>query len=300
MLSDDALAPVASLGWVEKRTTDTEALIAHYANALSFEVVVRDGARSYLTVNPDHHCLVISEGEPTGRAAVGMRLTGSLEDAEARLRKAGYTPSRQSDPQPGIADALQISEPGTGTPIVLYERMDAGSVPALLAPRPTKLGHVASFAPDLAEARGFYETALGFRWSDQVADFFIFMRCNSDHHAVNVMESTKRSGLHHVAFEARDFIHFKDILDNLAKHDVRLNWGPGRHGPGHNIFSYHLDPDGNTIEVFTEIDQILDERDPHWEPRPWHEEFPMGPKEWPLGDATANQWGPMDLSQSEH
>ena len=300
MLTDDALAPVASLGWVAKRTNDVEALVAHYTDALSFEVAARDGATTYLTVNPDHHCLVISEGEPTGRAAVGLRLGGSIDDAETRLRDGGYPVTRQSDPQPGISEALLLVEPGTETPILLYERMDTGSVPAVLAPRPTKLGHVANFAPNLAEARGFYETALGFRWSDQVADFFIFMRCNSDHHAVNVMESMKRTGLHHVAFEARDFIHFKDILDNLAKHEVRLTWGPGRHGPGHNIFSYHLDPDGNTIEVFTEIDQILDERDPHWEPRPWHEEFPMGPKQWPQEAATANQWGPRDLSQIEH
>ena len=28
MLSDDALAPVASLGWLEQRTTDVDALVA--------------------------------------------------------------------------------------------------------------------------------------------------------------------------------------------------------------------------------------------------------------------------------
>ena len=75
---------------------------------------------------------------------------------------------------------------------------------------------------------------------------------------------------------------------------------PGRHGPGHNIFSYHRDPDGNTIEVFCEIDVVLDERELRWEPRPWHEEFPMGPKHWPQVPESANHWGPMDMSQLEH
>ena len=295
-----ALAPVATLGFVEVRTKDVEAIVSHYTDVLAFEVAERDGTTAYLTIGPDHHCLIVSAGEPLGRASIGMALSGSLDDAESALTGAGIEVSRQSDPQPGISETLTISEVGSGTPIFLYESMDNVEVRTVLGPRPTKLGHVASFAPDVADMRRFYEDVLGFRWSDTVADFFIFLRCNSTHHVVNFMESTKNVGLHHIAYEARDIVHLKDILDNFAQHNVRLNWGPGRHGPGHNIFSYHEDPDGNTIEVFTEIDTILDERDPHWEPRPWHEEFPMRPKNWPLESPTANQWGPMNMEQLDH
>ena len=295
-----ALAPVAKLGFVEVRTKDVEAIVAHYTNVLSFKVADRDGSSAYLTIGPDHHCLVVSHGEPHGRASIGLALSGSLDAAEEKLRGAGVEVERHRDPQPGISEALTITEPGSGIPITLYDSMANVEVQTILGPRPTKLGHVASFAPSVAEIQKFYEDVLGFRWSDTVADFFIFMRCNADHHVVNVMESTKKVGLHHVAFEARDIVHLKDILDNFAHHDVRLNWGPGRHGPGHNIFTYHEDPDGNTVEVFTEIDMILDERDPHWEPRPWHEEFPMGPKNWPLETPTANQWGPMNMEQLDH
>ncbi len=295
-----ALAPVQKLGFTEITTKDVDAVVAHYTDVLSFEVTDRDGPTVYLTIGPDHHCLVVSEGEPHGRASLGMTLDTGLTEAEAALREGGVEVERRSDPGPGISEALVIKEAMTDIPITLYESMAHVEVPTVLGPRPTKLGHVASFAPSIGEMRAFYEHVLGFRWSDTVADFFIFLRCNSDHHAVNVMESSKRVGLHHTAYEARDIVHLKDILDNFAKHDIRLNWGPGRHGPGHNIFTYHLDPDGNTVEVFTEIDRILDERDPHWEPRPWHEEFPMGPKNWPLESPTANQWGPMNMEQLDH
>jgi catechol-2,3-dioxygenase len=295
-----ALAPVSELGFVEVRTRDVQAIVDHYTRVLSFEATEQDGATTYLTVGPDHHCVIVSEGEPTGRASIGLTLLGSIDDAAQALRGAGVETARRADPQPGIAASLTIAEAGTGTPIHLYERMAVVDVPAIHGLRPTKLGHVASFAPSVVDIQKFYLDVLGFRWSDQVGDFFIFLRCNSDHHAVNFLGSTKNVGLHHTAFEARDIVHLKDILDTLAKHDVRLQWGPGRHGPGHNIFSYHADPDGNRIEVFTEIDRILDERDPHWEPRPWHEEFPMGPKEWPLEPQTANQWGPMDVEQLDH
>ena len=294
------LAPVAKLGFVEVRTKDVDAIVAHYTDVLSLDVVERAGSTAYLTTGPDHHCLIVSEGEPLGRASIGLALAGSIEDAERALTGAGVEVTRGSDPQPGISEALVIAEVGTGTPITLYETMGGGGSNTILGPRPTKLGHVASFAPSVSDTRTWYEDVLGFRWSDQVADFFIFMRCNADHHVLNFMESAKNVGLHHIAYEARDIGHLKDILDNLAQHQIRLNWGPGRHGPGHNIFSYHVDADGNTIEVFTEIDKILDERDPHWEPRPWHEEFPMGPKVWPLEEATANQWGPMNMEQLDH
>jgi catechol-2,3-dioxygenase len=300
MASNTVPAPVGELGFVEVRTRDVSAIVDHYTRVLSFEVADRDGGTTYLTLGPDPHCVVVSPGEPTGRASMGLRLVGSLDEAESALRSAGIDVTRSTDPQPGITEALTIAEATTQAPVHLYEAGALGEVPAVHGTRPTKLGHVASFAPDVDAIQKFYIDVLGFRWSDMVGDFFTFLRCNTDHHTVNVMESDKHSGLHHSAFEMRDVVHLKDVLDVLAKHDVRLQWGMGRHGPGHNIFSYHTDPDGNRIELFCEIDRILDERDPHWEPRPWHEEFPMRPKKWPLQPQTANQWGPLDPGSLDH
>jgi catechol-2,3-dioxygenase len=299
-MSVSAPAPVGEIGFLEVRSRDVPAIVDHYTRILEFEVVEQDGEAAYLTVGPNHHCLVVSDGEPTGRASIGLLLRGSIDEAAEGLSAAGIAAERRTDPQPGIQASLTIEEAVTGTPIHLYESMAPAQVESLYGTRPTKLGHIASYASDVATIQQFFLDVLGFRWSDQVGDFFTFMRCNSDHHTINVMESSKFSGLHHVAFETRDIVHMKGVLDVLAKHQIRLEWGPGRHGPGHNIFSYHLDPDGNTIEIFTEIDRILDERDPHWEPRPWHEEFPMGPKKWPLEDATANQWGYVDRRQLDH
>ena len=293
------LVPVAKLGFVEMRSRDVEAIVSHYTDALSFEVTDRDGATTYLTTGPDHHCVIVSDGDQHGRASVGLVVTGGLDEAESALKGAGIDVERRRDPHPGVPEALIIAEVGTGIPIHLYGSMATVDVATTLGPRPTKLGHVASFTTSVADIRTFYEEVLGFRWSDQIADFFIFMRCNPDHHAVNFVESTGASGLHHVAYEARDIVHLKDILDTMAAHGARLDWGPGRHGPGHNIFTYHRDPDGNVIEVFTEVDLMFDEENQRWEPRPWHEEFPMGPKVWQFETATANKWGPMNTAEVE-
>jgi catechol 2,3-dioxygenase len=52
-------------------------------------------------------------------------------------------------------------------------------------------------------------------------------------------------------------------------------WGPGRHGPGNNLFIFIEDPDGNWIEVSAEL-EIIHDRSLH---------------EWPHEERTLNLWG---------
>jgi hypothetical protein len=63
---------------------------------------------------------------------------------------------------------------------------------------------------------------------------------------------------------------------------------------------YRHDPDGNLVELFTEIDTVYDEATGQFEPRPWHEQWPQVPQVWGLGPAAANKWGPIDPEMMEH
>jgi len=54
---------------------------------------------------------------------------------------------------------------------------------------------------------------------------------------------------------------------------------------------YHRNPDHLRIERYTEMDQMKDEELGFFEPRPWHEDRPQRPKNWPV-DTTRNQWIP--------
>jgi catechol-2,3-dioxygenase len=285
-------ASVSKLGFFEVRTPDVERMANYYQQALGLTLTERTGSAVYLTTGPDHHCVVVTHGTPHGRARLGFELACGLEDAASRLDAVGIETRRATDLEPGIPEALELTEPATGIPIVLYEHQQDSRAPRH-GNRPTKLGHLAGYVDDLDAVRRFYEEVLGFRWSDMVGDFFVFLRCNADHHAINLLQSDKREGLFHVAFETRDILHLRDVLDGLAEHRIRLDWGPGRHGPGHNIFTYHRDPDGNIIELFTEIDVVLDERTGEFEPRPWHETSPQRPQVWEPTDEAANKWGPL-------
>src|SRR5690606_37039356 len=96
-----------------------------------------------------------------------------------------------------IPACVEITDPD-GNTIFLYQdpppaRM--GNTGAGI--QPLKLGHTAFFVKDAQESARFYTDVLGFRWSDWLEDFFVFMRCNADHHAMNFLSSERR-GLYHV------------------------------------------------------------------------------------------------------
>src|SRR6478736_6388098 len=98
--------------------------------------------------------------------------------------------------------------------------------------------------------------------------------------------------LGHVAFHTPDVAGtVKFYCDMLARKDIKLFWGPIRHLIGHNIAIYHKNPDGITVEFFTDLDQMHDEELGYFEPRAWHQDRPQRPKVW--GDDTpTNYWGP--------
>lgn len=292
---------VSKLGYVEFITEDVDRLVDYYTRVLDFVEVDRSNDIAYLTPSFDHHAVIIRRGASQARTVVGYEVFGELADAQRRLTAAGYTVERRSDLAPSTPDVLVLDEPLTGAQLHLYdEQARSGLHGNESVLRPTKLGHIAAYVPELPALQNFYQDLLGFRWSDMIGDFFVFLRCNADHHAANFLATKKFHGMHHIAYEMRDLNHLQSMLDHLAANDYRLEWGPGRHGAGHNIFTYHHDPDGNLIELFTQLDVIHDEAKGYFEPRPWHTDFPQYPKTWEVDIAAVNSWGPINPKLIDH
>jgi catechol 2,3-dioxygenase-like lactoylglutathione lyase family enzyme len=154
---------------------------------------------------------------------------------------------------------------------------------------PLKLGHLAFCVDEPKKFVDYYGRVLGFRLSDWIQDWFAFMRCGPDHHTVNFVRGA-RTQMHHIAFELKDWAQIQTACDFLGSKNIQLLWGPGRHGPGHNIYTYHRNPDDQIIELFTELDKMLDEKLGYFEPRPWHHDTPQRPKRWTPGKTSI--WGP--------
>ncbi len=155
----------------------------------------------------------------------------------------------------------------------------AAQVPAQAAADPSRplcLTHVVLNSADMPQLSAFFTDVLGLRLSDRT-DRMDFLRCGADHHTVALAHGSALS-LNHAAFEMRDIDSLMYGAGRLLDHGCAVEWGLGRHGPGNNVFSYFVDPDGFAVEYTTEMEQV----DEGYETRlaDYWSAFPRRPCRW--------------------
>lgn len=273
---------------------DLEHQLEYYTDILGLTLIAREKDTAYLANTIEHHSVILRAGSHPRCTAIGFQLgpDGDLNDFEKQTVAKGVHTTRKKDAEPTIGDLVSFEDPkGTimevfRSPEPLKQKFtDTGVVPL-------KLGHIAFHVTDAQRFTRFYCDVLGFRVSDWMGDFFSFLRCGPDHHTINLVETGKNKHFH-TAFELRDWGHMQTALDFISKRGYKTLWGPGRHGIGHNLFSYHRSPNGLITELFAEIDRMSDESLGYFDPRPWHRDNPQRPKTWPKAPESANLWGPM-------
>lgn len=260
---------------------DPERSLDYYRTVVGLGLVARDRNRIFLASDSEQLSIVIEPGDQSVLSRIAFEISpqADLEALRAGLQQAGLRPEVQSDSLPGVSRLLSFFDPeGTQfeliqgwTPTPAQEPIGALAV--------TKLGHVALRTPDPLATCEFYANALGLRVSDWIEDRFVFMRSGYEHHSLNFARAPERS-LHHLAFELRDAAHLVHACDHLGRHKLPILWGPVRHGPGHNVAVYHRNPDGHLIELFHDLDRMIDEELGYFDPRPWHRDRPQRPKVW--------------------
>ncbi len=279
------------LGHVTFETPDIERSLDYFVNVNGFVVAGRDKANVWLASKLGQLNIALTKSDKADCSRISFEIDPAENPADVvkALSAHGVAAEIRHDPFPGTKSAIVFRDP-KGTQIELFQDW------TYLAPNrtvagigPLKVGHIAFFTPDVHGLVDFYQKALGFRVSDWLGDFFVFMRCNPDHHTVNFFHGP-RARLHHVAFELKDFVHMNEACETLSMHRVPLGWGPLRHGPGHNLAIYHRDPDDHVIEHYCELDQMKNEALGYFEPRPWHVDRPQRPKTWEPGKWTSG-WG---------
>jgi catechol 2,3-dioxygenase-like lactoylglutathione lyase family enzyme len=221
-----------------------------------------------------------------------------LKDVASKLDDFSIQFEWRSDITPGVERALVLEDPKWRQLEVFASYTFAPEDTLEAGIMPLKLGHVAFTAIDVKNP-SIYSTVLDFRVSDWRADVFAFLRCGPDHHTLNFLRG-EADAIHHLAFEVSDWAQIQRMMDFLAKKQIRMILGPIRHIIGHNIATYHKNPDDLLIEFFTELDQMKDECLGYFDPRPWHQDRPQRPKVWAMNTLT-NYWGPGSLaSQGTH
>jgi len=145
---------------------------------------------------------------------------------------------------------------------------------------PVKLTHIVFNSVD-AEASGhLIEDALGFRVSDRTKGM-VFVRCNDSHHSTAFARAGFAS-LNHIAFEMEDIDAVMRGIGRLRDHAMTPAWGPGRHGPGANVYAYFIAPFGPVIEFSTAVEKVA-------------ADYKTGtPEDWAWPQGRIDQWGMSD------
>ena len=141
------------------------------------------------------------------------------------------------------------------------------------------LQHLTFASKNVENMVEFYEGKLGFFLSDRVLHengdlATAFMTSNHEHHTIACFKANY-NGIDHHSYEAGNWMYIRDWCDHFSELDIQLIWGPGRHGPGNNLFVFIEDLDKNWIEISAELETVIDRET----------------NDWPQSPRTLNKWG---------
>jgi catechol 2,3-dioxygenase-like lactoylglutathione lyase family enzyme len=283
---------VRRIGHATFETPDLDRMIDYHTQVTGMILVARETDRVFLAARTGQLAIELKKAPQArcARLAFEVGADEDFADMAKRLTGLGVRSDMQSDAAPGTPRALVFNDP-KGTEIALFkEWQSAGRNAVGQGVGVLKLGHLAFCVDEPAPIADFYARVLGFKVSDWIGDMFVFMRCNADHHTVNFIKGP-HGRMHHIAFELRDAAHLHVACDVLGEKDINIVWGPVRLGPGHNVATFHRNPDDQVVELFAELDLMKDEALGYYDPRPWHKDHPQRPKVWPESHGTQYIWG---------
>lgn len=264
---------VAGLHRLTLRVPDLRAAGEFYRDTWGARLIGAGERRWDLRCRDAVHCdLSLAPGSPTGMESLALRVNdaGQLGRVLDRAGQAGateITPPTRSPIRDDETTATFRDPDGNLIELVAWhgeDRRPAGDGPDF---GPRKLGHVVLWTPHIDAMESFY-AVLGLRVTDRTAMGMSFLRCGADHHSLALVKHAEKTGLQHAAFDV-------GTIDAVMREKGRLTaagheclWGPGRHGPGNNVFSYYRDPAGNIVEFYGDLQQFPED-EPFGEPVYW-------------------------------
>lgn len=266
---------------IELQMPDRAAAVEFLKEPWGMLEVGTNGATTFLRgTGPHHYGLAITEGP--ARALLSATLVGSRTEVEGvyhRVREAGlrHGPWVTEFDEPGRGAGFYAVGP-EGEPFRFVVEADPApeALPADKT-RPIRIAHVVFNTLDRAAACRVLTDVFGFKLSDSTR-FMSFLRCDELHHVVAYADS-RQATLNHIAFEMKDTDAVLRGMGRLKDAGCGTVWGPGRHGPGDNVFAYFVGPFGACIEYTAEIQRVDDS-------------YVTGtPESWQFPNGRSDQWG---------
>jgi 2,3-dihydroxy-p-cumate/2,3-dihydroxybenzoate 3,4-dioxygenase len=226
------------------------------------------GATRFFRGTGDHP-YILSIAKSPAPAVAAITFSGTADEI-AKLGKANT-----SYDVPGGGRGFEIRGPEAQNYRFIVE--ESRAAPVSEKDKPIQLTHAVINAVDVETSERFAVERLGFKVSDRTAHMR-FLRCNRKHHCVAYAKSEFAS-LNHIAFEMRDLDAVMRGMTRLREAGFESVWGPGRHGPGNNVFGYFIAPYGGVVEYTAEVSEVGDD-------------YKVGgPDDWKWPPGRMDHWG---------
>jgi catechol 2,3-dioxygenase-like lactoylglutathione lyase family enzyme len=260
---------------------EPERMAAFYATVLGTGYLEdEDGA--FIIAGPGRK-LLVRKADAFDQLGAAFRFSsaGALDRYRAAVAATGL--NLKPLDTPFFRDGFAVTDPdGRDTIFGLVDDDLALPEPVETTP-PGRLQHAVVATTALPEMIDFYENRLGFLPSDYVIDDKVaekpvtaaFYRSDPEHHSVAVFRADSARPDHH-AYEVECWNDIRDWADRLAEKDIRIWWGPGRHGVGNNLFFMIEDPWGYKLEMSAELESVPAE---------------VEVRTWAHGPRALNLWG---------
>lgn len=294
---------IQRLGHVALTAPDPAAAARFAIERLGFSLAFsgEDGSQHLAAGGIDPYCLVYVPGDAPGldHAAYVVPDAATLEAATTALRARGV--EVQEHEEPGEGPTVRFRTPAGHRLELIVGRSTEIPVAHLVeppsgAPAPICPDHIGLGAADFDAEVAFACDVLGMLRSTRVlaadgSPVMTFLRLPDRllYHQL-VVAATPAAVLHHVQFTLKSLDSFYAAHDALQAAGVDIQWGPLRHGPGHNVAMYLQDGAGIWMEYSVEEEIILD--DDNYEPRTWSVTDPHVIDEWSSGPPPEALMGP--------
>jgi catechol-2,3-dioxygenase len=271
---------------IELGVHDLQKSADFYRKVWALQDVAADGDAVHLrATGRDHHVITLRERPRAALLNVHFSAPdrATVDALHARAKAMGTKVASA----PGVLQAsagggygFNVSTP-EGHPISISSDVAQHGEAIDDRSRPTKLTHVVLNSAEVDKQTKFFLDVLGFKWSDSTF-MMDFVRCCSDHHSVAFARGNGPS-LNHMAYEMPNIDGLMRGAGRVRNSGYEIMWGVGRHGPGSNVFSYFVEPNGFVAEYTTEVDQVDDNYVAH--DAKWWTEQKLFPCRWNMAGA---------------
>jgi catechol 2,3-dioxygenase-like lactoylglutathione lyase family enzyme len=252
---------------LRRDSAEPERLARFYGELLGDRVEPLPGA-SFLVAGRGRRLVVGS-----GKAAAVPYFALELQDAAHLAAYRRQLENTEDFASPLFSEGFAVRDPD-GRRVAFGIPKRSGSENGQTA----RLQHFVCATTRLPEMVEFYRS-LGMLESDRVLEgddlAACFLRSDAEHHSFAAFRAPESRADHH-CYETNGWLDIRDWADRMGRLNIPLWWGPGRHGPGNNLFFMIEDPDGHKVEFSAELELL---------PR----EAPF--RTWPHEQRTLNLWG---------